>query len=64
MDNNVEEYLGVQVSSEYQILEETSVDLHYERKISLYRSSTTIVERSWANTQIVSEEELHYEEFV
>lgn len=65
MDRNVIEYLSSTNHSQRRLLDDdTSVDLIYERKVSVYRSSTVMVQESWGNTNIVCGEEHHYEEFV
>lgn len=64
MDRNVEEYLKVRKSQERLEIEKSTIDLQYERRISTYRSSTVMVQKTWGATLIVSREELHYEEFL
>ncbi|MBS7364216.1 MAG: hypothetical protein KIH03_10430 [Paludibacteraceae bacterium] len=63
MNKMIEEYLGTPVSVFQQILEKTSIDFYYDRRISSYRSSTVIVESSWRNTKIIFGEESHFDEF-
>lgn len=64
MDSNVEEYLKVRKSQERLGIENSTIDFQYERRISTYRSSTVMVQKTWGATFIVSREELHYEEFL
>lgn len=72
MDRDIEEYLSVRktrvlahsAEGEEDLLRDTTVDFHYERKISAYRSSTLMIRVPWGATHIISGEELHYEEFL
>ena len=45
MDSNIEEYLSTCKNKERSILDETSINYYYERKVSVYRSSTVMVSK-------------------
>lgn len=63
MDNNIEDYLRERFSHQQQD-EEAITNIYYERNISVYRSSTVMVQRSWGTTFIECGKVLHYEEFI
>lgn len=63
MDSNIEEYIRPFYNKSQQP-DEVVVDYHYERRISVYRSSTVMARESWQDTRVVFGEEDHYEEFV
>ena len=62
MDNNIEEYLSTCKNKERSSLDETNIKYFYERKVSVYRSSTVMVSKSWGETLVICGEEHHYEE--
>jgi hypothetical protein len=64
MDSNIEEYLSTYKKKANSLLDETNIDFFYERKVSVYRSSTVMVSKSWGDTLVICGEERHYEEFV
>lgn len=64
MDNNIEEYLSTCKNKERSSLDETNIKYFYERKVSVYRSSTVMVSKSWGETLVICGEEHHYEEFI
>ncbi len=64
MDSNIEEYLGTCKNQKKSLFDETNINYYYERKISVYRSSTVMVSKSWGDTLIRCEEGLHYEEYI
>ena len=64
MDSNIEEYLSTCKNKERLSLDETDIKYFYERKVSVYRSSTVMVSKSWGETLVICGEEHHYEEFI
>lgn len=64
MESNVEEYLTACTVLQEKPSADEFVDIYYERRISVYRSSTVMVSESWGDTLIVCGEEIHYEEFI
>jgi len=64
MDSNIEEYLSTCKNKERFLLEETNINYYYERKVSVYRSSTVMVSKSWGDTLVICGEERHYEEYI
>ena len=64
MDSNIEEYLSTCKNKEMSSLDETNIKYFYERKVSVYRSSTVMVSKSWGETLVICGEEHHYEEFI
>lgn len=64
MDSNIEEYLSTCKNKERPSLDETNIKNFYERKVSVYRSSTVMVSKSWGKTLVICGEEHHYEEFI
>lgn len=63
MDSNIEEYLSTCKNKE-RSSDETNIEYFYERKVSVYRSSTVMVSKSWGDTLVICGEEHHYEEFI
>lgn len=64
MDSNIEEYLSTCKNKKRSLLDETNIKYFYERKISVYRSSTVMASKSWGDTLVICGEEHHYEEFI
>lgn len=64
MDSNIEEYLSTCKNKERLSLDETNIKYFYERKVSVYRSSTVMVSKSWGETLVICGEEHHYEKFI
>ena len=64
MDSNIEEYLSTCKKKERSLLDETNINYYYERKVSVYRSSTVMVSKSWGDTLVFCGEEHHYEEYL
>lgn len=64
MDSNIEEYLSTCKNKERLSLDETNIKYFYERKVSVYRSSTVMVSKSWGETLVICGEEHRYEEFI
>lgn len=64
MDSNIEEYLNTCKNKERSSLDETNIKYFYERKVSVYRSSTVMVSKSWGETLVICGEEHNYEEFI
>lgn len=64
MDCNIEEYLSTCKNKERLSLDETNIKYFYERKVSVYRSSTVMVSKSWGETLVICGEEHHYEKFI
>lgn len=64
MDSNIEEYLSTCKNKERSSLDETNIKYFYERKVSVYRSSTVMVSKSWGDTLVICGEGHHYEEFI
>lgn len=64
MDINIEEYLSTCKNKKRSLLDKTNINYFYERKVSVYRSSTVMVDKSWGKTLVIYGEELHYEEFI
>lgn len=64
MDNNIEEYLSTRRNEEKHLFDETKIEYYYERRVSVYRSSTVMVSKSWGDTLVICGEECHYEEYI
>jgi hypothetical protein len=64
MDNNIEEYLSSSQILQKELPNDEFVDYYYERRVSIYRSSTIMITESWGETLVICGEEHHYEEFI
>ena len=49
MDNTIEEYLSSSQISQKELSNDEFVDYYYERKVSMYRSSTIMITESLCN---------------
>lgn len=63
MDKELSDYLAIHSRISEAHKDDLATVLHYERDISIFRSSTVITELSWASSKVTIINEQHFDKF-
>lgn len=63
MDKELSDYLAIHSRKSKEYKDESATVLHYERDITIFRSSTVITELSWASSKVIIINEQHFDNF-